>query len=69
MLVIKSLFKIVEIEKIVETVISENQKVVDDYKSGKENALQFLVGQIMKQSCGKADVKIARDILLTKIQS
>ncbi len=58
-----------EIEKIVETVISENQKVVDDYKSGKENALQFLVGQIMKQSCGKADVKIARDILLTKIQS
>lgn len=58
-----------ELEKIVEGVISEHQKVVDDYKGGKENALQFLVGQIMKESRGKADVKIAREILLTKIQS
>lgn len=52
---------------IIETVITGNQKVVDDYKSGNENSLQFLIGQIMKKSKGKADAVIARKILIDRM--
>jgi aspartyl-tRNA(Asn)/glutamyl-tRNA(Gln) amidotransferase subunit B len=52
-----------EIEKIVKEVISKNQKAVEDFKKGKENAFQFLVGQIMSQSRGKASPEKAREVL------
>lgn len=52
-----------EIETIIQKVISENQKAISDFKSGKENALQFLVGQVMAQSRGKVKPEIAREIL------
>jgi aspartyl-tRNA(Asn)/glutamyl-tRNA(Gln) amidotransferase subunit B len=52
-----------EIEKIVRQVISENQKAVSDFKKGKENALQFLIGQVMRKTKGKANPKIAKEIL------
>ena len=42
-----------EIEKIVEKVISENPGPVADYKSGKQAALQFLLGQVMKETKAK----------------
>jgi len=53
-----------EIEGIVREVISENQKAVLDYKNGKENALQFLIGQVMKKTRGKADPQLTNEILL-----
>jgi len=59
-----------EIEKIVKEVISRNQKAVEDYKKGKENALQFLIGQIMSQTKGKVNPEIVSNLLketLTKI--
>jgi len=52
-----------EIEKIVYQVISENQKAVLDFKKGKENALEFLIGQVMRKTKGKANPKIAKEIL------
>ena len=52
-----------EIEKIIQEIISENQRVVEDYKKGKENALQYLVGQVMTKTKGKASPQIVRDIL------
>ncbi len=45
------------IEKIVKEVIKENPQAVADYKNGKENALQFLVGQFMRKLKRKIDVK------------
>ncbi|MDD5634904.1 MAG: hypothetical protein PHW46_06485 [Candidatus Omnitrophica bacterium] len=57
-----------EIENIVDKVIQENPKSVNDYKSGKENALSFLVGQVMKLSKGKANPKIAGEILKGKLK-
>ena len=44
-----------ELDNICENVLKENQSAVDDYKSGKETAIRFLVGQVMKMSKGKAD--------------
>lgn len=52
-----------EIEKIVKDVISKNQKAVEDYKKGKEASLQFLVGQVMAATRGRAKPDTAREIL------
>jgi len=52
-----------EIEKIIKDVLAKNGKAVDDYKSGKENAFQFLVGQIMAKTKGKANPQMVRESL------
>ena len=52
-----------EIEKIIKEVIAQNPKVVEDYKSGKENAFQFLIGQVMVVSKGKANPQLINKIL------
>ncbi len=51
------------IKKIAEQVITENQKAVEDYKSGNENSLRFLMGQVMKLSKGSANPKMAEEII------
>lgn len=53
-----------EIKKIVEEVLNQNQKSIEDYKNGKTNALGFLVGQVMKASKGKANPQIINKLIL-----
>ncbi|PIR42364.1 hypothetical protein CO058_04090 [candidate division WWE3 bacterium CG_4_9_14_0_2_um_filter_35_11] len=48
---------------IVETVVNKNLKVVSDYKSGNTSAMQFLIGQVMKSTQGKADAQIVASML------
>ncbi|HSX47965.1 MAG TPA: Asp-tRNA(Asn)/Glu-tRNA(Gln) amidotransferase subunit GatB [Candidatus Nanoarchaeia archaeon] len=55
------------IEKIVEEVIADNPKAVEDYKAGKQQALGALVGQIMKASNGQANPQLANELLLKKL--
>jgi len=55
-------------EKINEA-IKENPKSVQDFKSGKSNALMFLVGQIMKKTAGKANPKIVQDLLKRRLEN
>ena len=57
----------VEIENIVDEVLYENQKMVEQYLSGKDKLLGFFVGQSMKKSKGKANPKILNDILKLKL--
>jgi len=52
-----------EIENIVKNVISRNPEPVEDYKRGKQNTLQFLVGQVMKETKGKVNPQKAMEIL------
>ncbi len=52
-----------EIEKIIKEVIFKNKKAVVDYKKGKVNAFQFLTGQIMAVSKGKANLEILQESL------
>ena len=52
-----------ELEQVIEAVIQENAKSVGDFKAGKTNALMFLVGQVMKKSSGKANPKVAGDLI------
>lgn len=56
------------LEEIAQEVIAENPAPVSDYQSGKSNALQYLVGQIMKKTKGKADPQRSRQILSKKLE-
>lgn len=58
-----------EIEKIVKEVISKNSKAVEDYKSGKEASLQFLVGQTMAATRGRAKPDSVKEILKKLLNS
>ena len=55
------------IKNIVEDVVKNNPAVVEEYKNGKENALQFLVGQGMKLSKGKANPAVLQKMLKEKL--
>ncbi len=52
-----------EIERVVKEVIAKNQKAVEDLRRGKEGALQFLIGQVMAKTGGKANPQKAKEVL------
>ena len=52
-----------EIDKIVQDVIAANPKAIEDWKGGKTNVVGWLMGQVMKQSHGKANPKQATELL------
>ena len=56
-----------EIEGIVDEVLSNNQQSIEDYRAGKDRALVFLVGQVMKASRGMANPQIANKLIIEKI--
>lgn len=57
-----------ELKEFINNVISDNRKSVDDFLSGKENALMFLVGQTMKLSKGKANPKVVKELLRGRLK-
>lgn len=56
------------IEKFVDEAIAENPQSVADFKAGKDRAIGFLVGQIMKKSHGKANPGMVQQLLKQKLQ-
>ncbi|MEX2054863.1 MAG: Asp-tRNA(Asn)/Glu-tRNA(Gln) amidotransferase subunit GatB [Candidatus Andersenbacteria bacterium] len=56
-----------ELEQLVEQVIAENPDVVAKIKEGKTSAAQFLMGQVMAKSKGKANPQVVTKLLLEKI--
>lgn len=52
-----------ELEKIIGDILAKNQQSVEDFKAGKDRALQFLVGQVMKETKGKANPAKAMDLI------
>lgn len=57
-----------ELEKIIDKVLKENSKAVEDYKKGKENVIMFLVGAVMRQFPEKIDSGKVKASLLAKIK-
>ena len=47
-----------ELEKLCKDAIAQNEKAVDDYKKGEQKALQFLIGQAMKETRGSANPQV-----------
>jgi aspartyl-tRNA(Asn)/glutamyl-tRNA(Gln) amidotransferase subunit B len=61
-----------ELETIAQRVITANPQSVKDYLEGKERALGFLVGQMMKETKGRANPGMVNELLikeLSKMQS
>lgn len=57
------------LEKIVDQVIAQCPAQVADYRSGKEKLFGFFVGQVMKQSGGKANPAMLQDLIKKKLSS
>ncbi len=55
------------LEGIVEEVIASNPKVASDYRGGKTNAIQALVGQVMKRTRGQARADMVQNLLRQKL--
>ncbi|NGX26303.1 MAG: Aspartyl/glutamyl-tRNA(Asn/Gln) amidotransferase subunit B [Chlamydiae bacterium] len=55
------------IEPIVDKVLEKNPQSIADYKAGRTKALAFLVGQVMKETKGKATPSVVNDLILKKI--
>lgn len=56
-----------DLRGLIQKIVLGNQKIVDEYKAGKESAMQFFVGQVMRETKGAANPavtqKLIRDIL------
>ena len=57
-----------QIEEIVDRAIAENAKTAEDFRNGKDAALKFLVGQVMRLSKGKANPQMASQLLEKKLK-
>lgn len=55
------------IESLVEEVLNANAQSIADWQRGKDHALGYLVGQVMKASHGKANPSLAKELILKKI--
>jgi aspartyl-tRNA(Asn)/glutamyl-tRNA(Gln) amidotransferase subunit B len=55
------------LEAWVEEVIAENPGPVEQFRAGKEGAINFLVGQVMKKSRGAANVRTVQELLRAKL--
>ena len=56
-----------EIREIIKTIIKNNPDSVNDYKNGHDRAIKYLMGQVMKETKGKANPKLANDILVEEL--
>jgi aspartyl-tRNA(Asn)/glutamyl-tRNA(Gln) amidotransferase subunit B len=58
-----------ELEPVIDAVIAANPSQVETYRGGKEGVLGFLVGQVMKETGGRADPKVVNRLLREKLSS
>jgi aspartyl-tRNA(Asn)/glutamyl-tRNA(Gln) amidotransferase subunit B len=56
-----------ELEPIVEKILAANPGQVEAYREGKEGLLGFFVGQVMKETEGKADPRVVNELLREKL--
>lgn len=57
------------LEELCDKVIADNPKSLEDYRKGKTNSINHLKGQVMKLSKGKADIRLATEILEKKLKA
>lgn len=56
-----------ELEKIIDDIISSNPSQVEEYRNGKDKLFDFFVGQVMKETRGKANPVITKELLHKKL--
>ena len=55
------------LDAFINEAVAANPKSVADFKAGKEAALKFLIGQVMKLSKGKANPQVVTELLKSKL--
>jgi aspartyl-tRNA(Asn)/glutamyl-tRNA(Gln) amidotransferase subunit B len=58
-----------ELTAIITKIISENKKVVDEYKAGKQASLQFLIGQGMRATKGSANPEMLKKLFVEQLRT
>jgi aspartyl-tRNA(Asn)/glutamyl-tRNA(Gln) amidotransferase subunit B len=58
-----------DLEPLVEQVLAANPSQVEDYRGGKEGLLGFFVGQVMKETGGRANPKLVNELLREKLKA
>jgi aspartyl-tRNA(Asn)/glutamyl-tRNA(Gln) amidotransferase subunit B len=58
---------VADITELIKKAIDANPKAVEDFKKGKENAVMFLVGVVMRESKGKANASEVRDLIVKQL--
>ena len=58
-----------ELDPVIDRILSENEQQVEDYRGGKEGLLGFFVGQVMKETGGKANPKVVNERLREKLNA
>ncbi|MFA6459132.1 MAG: Asp-tRNA(Asn)/Glu-tRNA(Gln) amidotransferase subunit GatB [Candidatus Paceibacterota bacterium] len=56
-----------DLEPIIDSIIAKHASVVTEYKTGKVTSLQFLIGQVMKESKGSANPGVVKEMLIKKL--
>jgi len=57
-----------KLQPIIDGVLADNQQSIDDFNNGKDRAVGYLVGQIMKQTHGKANPKVVNQLLMASLK-
>lgn len=57
-----------ELKTIIQTVLKDNPKIAEDYKKGKDNVIQFAIGQVMYILRKKIDTNIVRNLILEELK-
>lgn len=57
-----------ELKSTVKKVLNENPKIAEDYKKGKQNVIQFAIGQVMYRIKKKIDVELVRKLILEELK-
>lgn len=56
-----------ELEKIIDEILANSEKQIEEYKNGKTNLFDYFVGQVMKNTRGKANPVITKELLHSKL--
>jgi aspartyl-tRNA(Asn)/glutamyl-tRNA(Gln) amidotransferase subunit B len=56
-----------DLEPIIDRIIAENPKQAEEFLNGKTKLLSFFVGQVMKETNGKANPKYVNDLVISKL--
>lgn len=68
LLKVEQLSDTTQLEDIIESTLQENQQSILDYHAGKDRALGFLVGQVMKKTKGQANPVLTNQLLLNALE-
>ena len=58
-----------DILNVINTILDNNPKSIEDYNNGLDRAVKFLMGQVMKETKGKANPKMANDLLVRELEN